>query len=265
MGLDLAKKTYFLITGASRGIGKCMAIEVSKKLKTDSIIVLMARDAVALEKTKSEIQTKRSDVTVLTYSVDLSKAKAEQFQEILCDSLKKCNNTKVGDFERAFVIHNAGTVGDVSKSAKDVVDTSVWLDYYHTNVFSTIALNGEFFKVFPSTPKLVINITSLCGVEPFASMSYYCSGKAAREMFFKVLAVEEQNTDTLVLNYAPGPIDTDMTVLIQKETINTELHDLFKNQRETKTMLTADQTTAKFIHILEEVDFKSGAHIDYFD
>uniref|UniRef100_A0A1I8NE05 Sepiapterin reductase n=1 Tax=Musca domestica TaxID=7370 RepID=A0A1I8NE05_MUSDO len=264
MVLDLAKKTYFLITGASRGIGKCMAIEVAKKLKSGSVVVLVARDLVALEKTKTEIESKRSDVTVLVYSVDLSKAKAENFQELLRDSLKQAS-ANADTFERAFIIHNAGTVGDVSKSAKDVTDTAIWLDYYHTNVFSTIALNGEFFKEFSKIPKLVINITSLCGIEPFASMSYYCSGKAAREMYFKVLAVEEKDTETQVLNYAPGPIDTDMTVLIQRETINKDLQEAFKSQRESKTMLTAEQTTAKFIKILEEVEFTSGAHIDFFD
>ncbi|XP_061393195.1 sepiapterin reductase-like [Musca vetustissima] len=264
MVLDLAKKTFFLVTGASRGIGKCMAIEVAKKLQAGSVIVLMARNQVALEKTKTEIESVRHDVTVLVYSVDLGKAKVEHFQELLSDSLKK-SNTSSCDFEKAFIIHNAGTVGDVSKAAKDVTDTDVWSDYYHTNVFSTIALNGEFFKVFAQIPKLVINITSLCGIEPFASMSYYCSGKAAREMYFKVLAVEEQNTDTLVLNYAPGPIDTDMTIVIQKETINKDLQEAFKSQRDSKTMLTTEQTTKKFIHILEEVEFKSGAHIDYFD
>ena len=34
------------------------------------------------------------------------------------------------------------------------------------------------------------------------------SGKAARDMFFKVLAAEEK--DISVLNYAPGPLDTHM-------------------------------------------------------
>ena len=40
-------------------------------------------------------------------------------------------------------------------------------------------------------------------------MGHYCSVKAAREMLFKVLALE--NPDNMkVLNYAPGPIDTEM-------------------------------------------------------
>lgn len=264
MGLDLNKKTFFLVTGASRGIGKCMAIKVASKLKAGSVIVLVARNTEALQKTKSEIESERSDVIVQTFSVDLSTAKAEQFQKVLNDSLNQ-RKTEASSFEKAFIIHNAGTVGDVSKQAKDISDTELWTQYYHTNVFSAISLNAEFFKVFSKTSKLVVNISSICGLEPFVSMSLYCSGKAAREMYFKVLAEEEKATDTLVLNYAPGPIDTDMTILIQNETINNDLQEMFRKQRETKTMLTTEQTTDKFIKILEESTFESGAHIDYFD
>lgn len=264
MALDLNKKTYFLLTGASRGIGKTMAIDVSTKLAAGSLIVLLARNKEGLEDTKTIIESKRTDVTVQTFSIDLSSAKAEQFQKLLSDSLDQCH-TEAGAFEKAFIIHNAGTVGDVAKKAIDVSDTVAWTQYYHTNVFSTIALNVEFFKVFAGIPKLVVNLSSKCGIEPFASMSFYCSGKAAREMYFNVLAVEEKDNDTLVLNYAPGAIDTDMTVYVQKETVNKELHEAFKSQRDTKTMLTAEQTTGKFIKVLEEGQFQTGAHVDYWD
>lgn len=264
MVLDLNKKTYFLITGASRGIGKTMAIEVSKLLKADSVIVLLARNEDGLKKTKASIESNRTDLKVVTYTVDLSVAKAEQFQKLLTDSLLKTKE-KITSFERAFIIHNAGTVGDVSKKAIDVSDTNVWTQYYHTNVFSTISLNVEFFKVFAFVPKLVVNLSSKCGIEPFASMSFYCSGKASRNMYFGVLAAEEKDTDTVVLNYAPGAIDTDMTVYVQDATISKDLHDIFKSQRDTKTMLTTEKTTAKFLTILKEQKFKSGDHVDYWD
>ncbi|XP_023309524.2 sepiapterin reductase [Lucilia cuprina] len=264
MVLDLNKKTYFLITGASRGIGKTMAIEVSKLLKADSVIVLIARNEDGLKKTKGSIESERSDLKVVTYSLDLSVAKAEDFQKLLTDSLLK-SKEKINNFERAFIIHNAGTVGDVSKKAIDVSDTKVWTQYFHTNVFSTISLNVEFFKMFAFVPKLVVNISSKCGIEPFASMSFYCSGKAARNMYFGVLAAEEKDNDTIVLNYAPGAIDTDMTVYVQDATISKELHDVFKSQRDTKTMLTTEKTTAKFLSILKEQKFESGAHVDYWD
>ena len=37
----------------------------------------------------------------------------------------------------------------------------------------------------------IINISSLCGIQPFPTLGHYCSVKAARDMLFKVLAAEE--------------------------------------------------------------------------
>lgn len=262
MVLDLNKKTYFLITGASRGIGQMMAIKMAAKLKAGSVMVLIARSSEGLMKTKAAIETLRNDVAVQTYSIDLSETKATNLKAMLLESMK---NYSVESFERAFIIHNAGTVGDVSKKAIDISDTDTWSQYYYTNLFSTIALNAEFFQTFAAIPKLVVNLSSKCGIEPFASMSFYCSGKAARDMYFKVLALEESETDTLVLNYAPGAIDTDMTIAVQNDTINKELHEAFKQQRISNTMLTTEQTCEKFLQVLEENKFKSGAHVDYWD
>lgn len=53
---------------------------------------------------------------------------------------------------------------------------------------------------------MVVNISSLCALKPFKSWTLYCTGKAARDMMFKVLAVEEP--DVRVLNYAPGEFCT---------------------------------------------------------
>ena len=72
---------------------------------------------------------------------------------------------------------------------------------------------------------LVVNVSSLCAVQAFDSWGIYCAGKAARDMYHAVLAQEltKQAAATvegtaggvsgrkmLVLNYAPGPLDTDM-------------------------------------------------------
>ncbi|XP_018800668.1 PREDICTED: sepiapterin reductase [Bactrocera latifrons] len=262
MVLDLEKRTYLFVTGASRGIGQRMSIEVAAKLKPGSIIVLLARSEQGLLNTKESIEALGNDLKVYTYSTDLSLVTATQFRELLEKSLK---GVKISDFERAFIIHNAGTVGDVSKSAVDVSDANVWHQYYYVNVFSVISLNCEFFRVFSGTPKVVVNITSKCAIEPFASMSFYCSGKAAREMYFRVLATEQALDNVVVLNYAPGAIDTEMTEQVQRESTNKELVGLFKKQRDNKTMLTPEQTTAKFLQVLQEQKFKTGDHVDYYD
>uniref|UniRef100_A0A182JU63 Sepiapterin reductase n=1 Tax=Anopheles christyi TaxID=43041 RepID=A0A182JU63_9DIPT len=256
--VNLEQVTYFLVTGASRGIGAKMAIETARKFKPGSVVVLLARSASGLESTRSEILAVNPHVTVVTSSVDLATASKELLNEILDKSLGKQPTDRFG---LACVIHNVGTVGNIERKAMDLDDRTEWEQYFGTNVFTVAVLNSCFLRKFQSVPgKLVINITSKACLVPFQSMTYYCAGKAAREMYFRVLAEEEATAGVTVLNYSPGPVDTEMTVDLQANSNAADIRDYFKTLRDTTTILTTDQTTAKFLHILQNGLFKSGDH-----
>ncbi|XP_052892721.1 sepiapterin reductase-like [Anopheles moucheti] len=262
--MNLDQVAYFLVTGASRGIGAKMAIETARKFKPGSVVVLLARSASGLESTRSEILAVNPHVTVVTSSVDLATASKELLNEILDKSLGKQQPT--GQFGLACVIHNVGTIGNIERKAIDMDDRTEWEQYFGTNLFTVAVLNSCFLRKFHSvSSKLVINITSKACLVPFQSMTYYCAGKAAREMYFRVLAEEEATTGVTVLNYSPGPVDTEMTVDLQANSNAPEIRDYFKNLRDTTTILTTEQTTAKFLHILQNGLFKSGDHVDYYD
>ncbi|XP_053675198.1 sepiapterin reductase-like [Anopheles nili] len=261
--VNLEQEAYFLVTGASRGIGAKIAIETTRKFKPGSVVVLLARSASGLENTKSEILAVNPHVTVVTSSVDLATASKELLNEILEKSLGK---KPIDQFGLACIIHNVGTIGNVARKAVDLDDRSEWEQYFGTNVFTVAVLNSCFLHKFAAAPsKLVVNITSKACLAPFPSMTYYCAGKAAREMYFRVLAEEEAAAGVTVLNYSPGPVDTDMTVDIQANSNAPEIRGYFKNLRDTTTMLTTAQTTSKFLHILQNGLFKSGDHVDYYD
>lgn len=258
--MNLSQRTYLIVTGASRGIGREFAQQLSGRIQPQgSVVTLLGRNLALLQEAKEHILAKSPLLTVHTYSLELSTAKEGDFAKILEDS------TGNESFERAIVIHNAGTVGDTSKRAKEIGDTALLQNYFHTNVFSCMSLNSQFMKVFRNVQKLIVNLSTLAAIAPISSMGYYCSVKAAREMFFRVLALEETAPDTLVLNYAPGMIDTQMTVQVQQEAHDPAIVAMFRDQREAKTMLTAAQTTKRFIEVLEAQKFKSGDHVDYRD
>ncbi|EDW51321.1 sepiapterin reductase [Drosophila sechellia] len=258
--MDLKQRTYLLVTGASRGIGREFAQQLAKRIKAEgSMVTLLGRNQTLLQESKAEIVATVPDLSVQTYSLELETAKTEDFTKILEASGGK------NSFERSIVIHNAGTVGDTSKRAKEIGDTDFLQRYYHSNVFSAISLNCEFMRVFEGIPKLVVNLSTLAAIAPISSMAHYCTVKAAREMYFRVLATEESAEDTLVLNYAPGVIDTQMTVQVQREAHDPDVVAMFREQRESKTMLTPAQTTERFIKVLEAFKFKSGDHVDYRD
>ena len=102
--------------------------------------------------------------------------------------IKYLNPSSMKKFDEVVIVHNVGSIGNVGQTTTDMTDFDVWRKYYDLNVFSPAVLNGVFTEIFKEKDikKHVINITSLCGIQPMKSLGYYCSGKAAREMYFKV-------------------------------------------------------------------------------
>lgn len=92
-------------------------------------------------------------------------------------------------FDRVVVVHNVGSIGDITKFTNEMLDVDYWKQYYTLNLFLPAVLNAVIMNLFDdstNTKKVVINITSYYGAKANAACGYYCSVKAAREMFFKV-------------------------------------------------------------------------------
>jgi sepiapterin reductase len=259
------QKTYCLITGASKGIGRKFAIEFAHRFASNSLLVLLARSESGLRETKDLVNSVNAYVKVKIYPTDLSKPSPELFLGMIETSLTE-SGYKPTDFDLSLIVHNAGSVGDVSEETSNMSNPEKWQEYFSLNFFSVACLNSQFLKVFPegsAKERSVVNVTSLCAIKPFKSMGYYCTGKASREMFFRVLA--EENPTLNVLSYAPGPVDTDMVSEIISGTGDADIKGMFVNLKKTESILTADQTTKRIIDVLENGKFESGQHVDYYD
>jgi sepiapterin reductase len=257
--VDLSNKlAYLIVTGASKGIGAKMAIETSRNFQAGSVVVLLARSSAGLERTKSEILEVNSGLNVVTKAIDLTKPSFADLKALINESFG------ANVYDLLMMIHNVGTIGDVAKWARDIDDYAELESYFSTNVFGPIILNNILLKAAaPTTKKFIVNITSKAALVPFKSFGFYGPGKAAREMFFRVLAEESQ--DVLVLNYSPGPVETDMTVDAQQNAAAEETSAMFKNLRSQGTILTTEQTTKRFLEVVSKGNFKSGDHIDFYD
>lgn len=259
------QRTYCLITGASKGIGQKFAMEFSRRFAANSLLVLMARSESGLVQTKELVTNANAGVTTKIYSVDLSKPDPELFLSMIQTSLTE-SVYNPADFALSLIVHNVGSVGDVSEVTSNMSRPEKWQEYFSLNLFSVACLNSQFLKVFPEgsvKQRTIVNVTSLCATKPFKSMGYYCTGKASREMFFRVLA--EENPSLNVLNYAPGPVDTDMVSEVISSTGDADVKGMFVNLKKTETILTVDQTTERIIKVLENGKFESGQHVDYYD
>lgn len=240
-----------------------MAIECGKKFKKGSRMFLVARNIEGLNATKDQILEFNPDLDILTFQLDLSSPSEHQLRDMFKNAL---GTNVVSDFDQAFIVHNVGTLGDTRKKAKDCYNVIEWQEHFNCNVFSVILLNNIFLEIFKTIKKYVVNITSKAAVFPFSGFAFYGPNKAAREIFFRNLAEEEREDKSLViLNYAPGPVNTDMLNCVAETTVFPAFRDFIQEGKKTGAVLTTAQTTARLISLLEKGNYESGARIDYFD
>ncbi|KMQ90558.1 sepiapterin reductase [Lasius niger] len=256
----LSGKVFLVITGASRGIGREIAITFGSLLQEGSHILLLARNLNGLQEVAKNIPSK---VTVHTVSMDLGEVTKTDFEKTILGCLKGITRDA---FDRVVIVHNVGTIGDISKFVNDMLDVDDWKQFYTLNFFLPAVLNAVIMNLFDkstNTKKVVINITSLYAVQANAACGYYCTVKAAREMYFKVFALE--NPDVNVLSYSPGPVETDMFHTVYETIANPDTKKKLKRLHETNTILTTEQTVNRLVKILKEHKYNAGDRVDYFD
>uniref|UniRef100_A0A8B9H2W4 Sepiapterin reductase a n=1 Tax=Astyanax mexicanus TaxID=7994 RepID=A0A8B9H2W4_ASTMX len=158
------------------------------------------------------------------------------------------------------------SLGDISRYAQSFTDMSEMDSYLSFNVSSALSLTSGILTAFPQRSGLqrcVVNVSSLCAVKPFRSWVMYCTGKAARDMMFRVLAEEEP--ELRVLNYAPGPLDTDMQLQARSTSADENMRKSFADMHAEGRLLTCEESVAKLLKVLLEDDYPSGTHLDFYD
>ena len=165
--LIFSKKLFCIVTGASRGIGRAIAIELSKQFASGSLIVLTARSPEGLHETQQQIQEVSTAVLVRLVTSDL------EDDVTLPETLKEI--TKDVDpsiYHCALLINNAGTMWDASRYASQLngADLDDMQKYWMMNVTSYLLLTSHFLQTFPKKDGLrryLVNVTSLSALAPF--------------------------------------------------------------------------------------------------
>ncbi|CAI4231473.1 unnamed protein product [Auanema sp. JU1783] len=256
-------KSVVFISGASRGIGKEIFNSMLEKVSEQSVFLVLARNEALLTELKSQGEAK--NMIVEKFVTDLG-----HLQQKTLDDLATTISKLEGDYDNLFVFHNAGSVGDTSVPCSKILDQENWQVYLNSNLISMILLNNKILAEASSKKfknRYVINITSLIAIQAFPSLGQYGVGKAAREGFFRSLAVEE--SDLRILSYSPGPVDTDMHTDIHDTTYDAGIKAAFDRKAPStdvnRQTLTTSQTVGKLMEILTANEFTSGSRIDYFD
>ncbi|XP_029941554.1 sepiapterin reductase a [Salarias fasciatus] len=248
-----------IITGASRGFGRAVALDLSRLLLPGSVLVLAARSGADLRAVEAELAG-RAGLSVRSVEADVGQS------EGLDGVMSACKEASSADIDHLILINNAASLGDVSRFTTGFTSLPEVDSYMSLNVSSPLCLTAGVLRAVPRRAGLrrtVVNVSSLCALRPFRSWVLYCTGKAARDMTFRVLAEEEP--DVRVLSYSPGPLDTDMQREARSHTADPDIRKSFSDMFSEGQLLSCQASCAKLLKLLLEDAFTSGDHVDVYD
>uniref|UniRef100_A0A671PME8 Sepiapterin reductase n=1 Tax=Sinocyclocheilus anshuiensis TaxID=1608454 RepID=A0A671PME8_9TELE len=260
MSYTAGQKALCIITGASKGFGWTLAFQLSCLLKPRSVLMLVARTAEQLNRLKEDIINLyggQNQLDVRCVQADLEKKEGVE---------KTVQAAKETSVDRQFVLFGLASLGDVSRFALTFTDPVEVNRYLALNVSGALSVTAGVLQALPRRLGLrrsVVNISSLCALKPFPSWVLYCTGKAARDMMFRVLAAEEP--DVRVLSYAPGPLDTDMQLQARRSSGDLQLRRSFSSMFSEGQLLSCEESGAKLMKLLLDNDFQSGSHLDFYE
>ena len=194
-----------LITGATRGIGKQIALTLAKE--GYDIAINYRKENEDLENTKKELA--EIGVEVLAVQGDVS-----NYED--CERFVKQVIEKFGHID--VLVNNAGITRDSllirmkEEDFKQVVDTNLGGTFNVTKNVISYMMKAHSGRI--------INISSVVGVAGNAGQTNYSASKAGIIGFTKSLAKEVASRNILVNAIAPGFIETDMTGVLKEEIRN---------------------------------------------
>lgn len=183
------------VSGASRGIGKEIAINFAKK-------------------GFNVVGTSRSD---FDFNLDLDNLKPIKLDITNRHDVHDCFDwLKSKNLLPDILVNNAGITSDqLFIRMKD----EEWDNVIETNLTGTFNLSKVFIKnMIKNKFGRIINITSISGLMGNPGQVNYSSSKAALTGFTKSLAKEVGSRNITVNSVAPGYIETDMTSFLEDET-----------------------------------------------
>jgi len=221
-----------LITGASSGIGRDMARNLSKH---ENDLVLVGRDEEKLKQVKDELDKNRSNIEII--SLDLS------IEENCKELYKRVQNVDI-------LINNAGfgDCGDFTKT-----DLEKELKMINTNIVAYHILTKLYLiDMKKKNSGKILNVASIAGFMPGPLMSTYYATKnyvvKLSEGIREELRKEKSKVQISIL--CPGPVDTNFN-----RVANVEFH-----AREANSQMVADYAIKKLeqgkFYIIPGIDIK---------
>ncbi len=207
---DLAGKIA-LVTGASRGIGHAIAMELAAHGAT---VIGTATSESGAEHITQDLASVRGDAGK---GIVLNVADADRSREVIDEIQKEYGAIHI-------LVNNAGITQDqLAMRMKD----EDWDKVIDVNLTAVARLSrGVLRGMMKAKEGRIINITSVVGSIGNAGQMNYAASKAGVESMSRALAREVGSRNITVNCIAPGFIDTDMTKSLPEDVITNMLKQI---------------------------------------
>lgn len=215
MDLHLAGKRA-LITGASRGIGRAIALQLAEE---GCDLVLVSRDPASLADTADAARARRQ-VSVQSLPADLSRdAEVERVA------------AQTG--EPDILVNNAGAIPAGSLLG---VDDATWRAAWDLKVFGYISLTRALYPRLKARSGVVVNVIGAAGELFDPSYIAGVAGNAALMAFTRALGRAAMKDGMRVVGINPGPVATERMEVRLRARAERELGDEGRWQEFCRTM-----------------------------
>lgn len=182
-----------LITGASGGIGAEFARYHASK---GGDLVLVARGKDALDKLKSELESKYN-IKIVVVVADLSKTDS-------CENIFKA--TEAAGIQVDILINNAGFGGHGKFHERDIAKD---LAMMQVNMASLVNLTHLYLKgMVRRNSGRILHVASAAAFMPGPLMAVYCATKSFVVSFSQAISQELSGTNVTSTALCPGQVDT---------------------------------------------------------
>ncbi len=202
--MKLLENKTVIITGATRGIGRGIAIELAKQGANIAFTYSSSVDAA------NQLEKELSDLGVKAKGYQSNAADFNAAQELAKEVLTAFGSIDV-------LINNAGITKDnlLMRITEDDFDKVIEI-----NLKSVFNLTKAVIRPMMKQRKgSIINMSSVVGLKGNAGQSNYAASKAGIIGFSKSIALELGSRNIRSNVVAPGFIETEMTAKLDEETV----------------------------------------------